>query len=284
MAVNSVGDNHNNAGSLDRHEGQDETDQNQLPFYKRKGFIPRFVLCFAAFLFLAINSVTNVAIVNAEIFCIQDKVINAIEGVNTYLRDNVTARNALLIIVALLLDISLFMLTYCWIVHGKTWRPVLTLFLFYLLKIICQNLFIYKYPENMIWEYPGFPSITVSYYKTKDFFFAGQIGLFLISAIELWSFGFKIFSVIAYIGILWNFFLMLALRGHYFIDLFSGLVAAHYFHMMSDHFHPYLNKIFSLESNKKEGDEVIVQNLNEDKSDKQEELNKTNTSQEILKI
>ena len=200
-----------------------------------------------------------------------------------------------MILVALIIDFCIFVLCYSWILYGKNWRPVLTLFMFYILKLICQHLFIAKYPESMIWEYPGFPSFAVSYYKNTDMFYAGNIGLLLICGIELWNFDFKIISGVAIVGIIFNFSLMVILRVNYFIDLFSGLIAAHYFHVMSTHFHKYLSKVVSLEKEDVENetpnyaDENLKNNFMDDsvnsKNEKTENLNKSiaSSTEENLK-
>jgi hypothetical protein len=234
-------------------------ENSTVPVWKRSGFWPRFVVASAALIFIGANSLTNFAVVNDDPECIVDKLFDMTVGLNTYFKDNVIQRNILMIVVALILDFSIFMTSYCWIMYGKTWRPLVSLGLFYILRCICQNLFLMKFPDTMIWEYPGFPSFAVSYHTTSDFFFAGQIGIFLVSAIELWAFEHKICSLLAYFGVILHFCMMIALRGHYFIDLVSGLMAAHYFHLMADYLHPYMNKIYNLDEN--EG--VINQENNE---------------------
>ena len=239
---------------------QEPPSQN-IPIYNQPGFWPRLVISSATLIFIGANSLTNFAVVNEDPECIVDKLFDLTTGLNTYFKDNVTSRNILMITVALVLDLSIFLTSYCWIMYGKTWRPLLTLSMFYLLRLICQNLFLMKYPDTMIWESPGFPSFAVSYHKTSDFFFAGQIGIFLVCALELWSFEMKICSIIAYCGVVLHFFMMVVLRGHYFIDLISGLMAAHYFHMMSDYLSPYLNKIYNLEENKAKDDKTESESL-----------------------
>jgi len=236
----------------------------RTPVWKLPGFWPRLLISSATLIFIGANSLTNFAVVNEEPECIVDKLFDLTIGLNTYFKDNIAFRNALMITVALLLDLSIFLTSYCWIMYGKTWRPLLTLSMFYILRYICQSVFLMKYPDTMIWEDPGFPSFAVSYHKTSDFFFAGQIGLFLVCALELWSFEMKIFSVVSYFGVGLHFFMMVVLRGHYFIDLISGLMAAHYFHMMSDYLHPYLNKIYNLDEGDNKSDDLKQKFVNEE--------------------
>jgi len=233
---------------------QDGIQETNTPIWKQPGFWPRLIISSGTLIFIGANSLTNFAVVNDDPECIVDKLFDFTKGINLYFKENVFGRNILMITVAVLLDLSIFFTSYCWIMYGKTWRPLLSLAMFYILRLICQNLFIMKYPDTMIWEDPGFPSFAVSYHKTSDFFFAGQIGIFLVTAIELWSFNFKIFSVISYVGVILHFFMMIVLRGHYFIDLIAGLMAAHYFHIISDYLHPYLNKVYNLDEDDKSED------------------------------
>jgi len=85
-----------------------------------------------------------------------------------------------------------------------------------------------SYPEGYIWEYPGFPSLMVSYLKTNDFFYSGHVGLPIILMSEFYvlkrfnMFGFCIFTFFI------EAFTMIATRGHYSIDLITGAIFAHY--------------------------------------------------------
>ena len=80
-------------------------------------------------------------------------------------------------------------------------------------------------------------------------------------ALELWSFEMKICSIVSYCGVVLHFFMMVVLRGHYFIDLISGLMAAHYFHMMSDYLSPYLSKIYNLDESELKDDKTESESL-----------------------
>ena len=93
-----------------------------------------------------------------------------------------------------------------------------------------------KYPEGYLWENPGFPSLMVSYLKTNDFFFSGHVGLPVILLSEFIKINKNIMAVLAFIIVILEFFTMVALRGHYSIDLFTGIFVAHYCHLMTDKF------------------------------------------------
>jgi len=62
------------------------------------------------------------------------------------------------------------------VIKGKTWRLPIVMVLFYFTRMVVQKIFLMKFPEGYIWEYPGFPSLTVPYGRTNDFFYSGHIG------------------------------------------------------------------------------------------------------------
>ena len=45
-------------------------------------------------------------------------------------------------------------------------------------------LFVMKMPDGYYWDYPGFPSLTVAYGNTNDFYFSGHVGGSVICACE----------------------------------------------------------------------------------------------------
>jgi hypothetical protein len=85
-----------------------------------------------------------------------------------------------------------------------------------------------SFPEGYIWDYPGFPSVMVSYLKTNDFFYSGHVGLPILMMCEFqilkryYMFAFCILTFFI------ESFTMLATRGHYTIDLITGAIFAHY--------------------------------------------------------
>ncbi len=108
------------------------------------------------------------------------------------------------------------------------------------------------FPKGFLFEYPGFPSITVSYLKTNDFFYSGHVGMPVILMCEFYflkryyMFSFSIFTFFV------EFFTMIFLRSHYSIDLISGAIFAHYiFQNVSKITHYFDNLTFNKLENRK---------------------------------
>jgi len=83
-------------------------------------------------------------------------------------------------------------------------------------------------PEGDLWDDPGLYSITVPYHDLNDFFFSGHVGTCMLITLEYraqrW---YKLSYFTSFILI--NQWIMLTLvRTHYCIDLFAGIIIAHY--------------------------------------------------------
>jgi hypothetical protein len=93
-------------------------------------------------------------------------------GLNAYFYSSPAAANALLILSSALIDgLGLFLLGR-WL-FGPTVRPFLGLVLLLGLRQIMQAICALPPPPNMIWHYPGFPSLLVTYNVGDDFSFRG---------------------------------------------------------------------------------------------------------------
>jgi PAP2 superfamily C-terminal len=146
-------------------------------------------------------------------------------GLNSYFYHSPAAANALLIISSALIDgLALFLLGR-WL-FGPSVRPFLGLVLLLGLRQIMQAICALPAPPNMIWHYPGFPSLLVTYNVGNDFFFSGHTAIAVFGGIELACLG-KRWLTIAAVGIvLFEIATVLILRAHYTMDVFTGLLAA----------------------------------------------------------
>lgn len=112
-----------------------------------------------------------------------------------------------------------------------------------------------KYPEGYLWDYPGFPSIFVSYLKTNDFFFSGHVGLPIIVGLESHNLNKKCFMMICFFTCFIEGFTMVVTRGHYIIDIITGMAIAHYLYMLVDNYLNFLDNYFPMVKSKNKEDE-----------------------------
>ena len=106
-----------------------------------------------------------------------------------------------------------------------------------------------KYPDGYLWYDPGFPSLTVSYLKTNDFFFSGHVGLPVLASLEFSVNNKKFLMIFAIMTAIIEFITMVFTRGHYIIDLICGAIIAHYVFMLVEKYVKKIDNYFSLGRN-----------------------------------
>lgn len=178
---------------------------------------------------IALNTFIGFALPSDDVDCLKDYFFIITANVNKYFDTHPKGRAALLIISSLGIDLMVFICFFHWAIYSTSWRLIMSLFSFYTFRAAIQFIFAMQFPEGYLWIYPGFPSLFVSYLKTRDFFFSGHVGFPVILALEWNRIKIYYMQVICYVICLLEFITMVFLRGHYSIDLVSGLVFSHYF-------------------------------------------------------
>jgi hypothetical protein len=146
-------------------------------------------------------------------------------GLNSYFYHSPAAANALLILSSAFIDgLGLFLLGR-WL-FGPSVRPFLGLVLLLGLRQVLQAICALPAPPNMIWHYPGFPSLLVTYNVGNDFFFSGHTAIAVFGGIELARLGKQWLTVVAVAIVLFEIATVLILRAHYTMDVFTGILAA----------------------------------------------------------
>ncbi len=175
---------------------------------------------------------------------IGDALHNLTAGLNSYFAQNPGAANALLVVSSALIDaLGLFLLGR-WLFGGSV-RPFLGLFLLMTLRQLMQAVCALPPPPNMIWHYPGFPSLLVTYHVANDFFFSGHTAIAVFGALELTRFGRKWITVSAALIVVFEISTVLILRAHYTMDVFAGIVAAISIANLSERISPRLDRLIS---------------------------------------
>jgi hypothetical protein len=106
------------------------------------------------------------------------------------------------------------------------------------LRQIFQALVALPPPPGMIGHYPGFPSLLVPYGVANDFFFSGHTAVAVLGAVELGRLGRPWLRMVGIALAIFEVTVVLALRAHYTMDVFTGAVAALYIAQVAERIAP----------------------------------------------
>jgi hypothetical protein len=162
----------------------------------------------------------------AQLLTEHDVLLMLFEPVNVFLNNNRRWANALLIASSAIMDV-LVGFVIVWSIVGPSFRPFIGLIILFGLRQICQALIALPAPPGMIWRYPGFPSLFVTYGVTNDLFFSGHTAMAIYGVVELalLGWGWWLIGLVVLVA-LFEIVTVLAVRAHYTMDVFTGLVAA----------------------------------------------------------
>ena len=173
-----------------------------------------------------------------------DALHNLTAGYNAYFSQHSSAANALLIVSSALIDALGLFLLGSWIFGGSV-RPFLGLFLLMALRQVMQAICALPAPPNMIWHYPGFPSLLVTYHVANDFFFSGHTAIAVFGAAELSRFRRNWLTLTAVVIVVLEVATVLILRAHYTMDVFTGIVAALWVARLSERISPGIDRLLA---------------------------------------
>jgi len=224
-----------------------ETSENELR-PSRAEMITKIIIIALSVGITMYNAVTGVILPSDEVGCIEDKTFEATAGINKYLTENDTARSLLIAFSSMLIDILMVSLFTRFMFFSKRWNIAISLLTFYILRSLVMAMFYMKFPEGYIFGWPGVYSLAVPYAKTRDFFFSGHLGFATIATCEFadmeskWLYRIGVFTIVI------EFCVMIVTRGHYVIDLITGIVFGHYISIMTERygtkFEDYIRTLF----------------------------------------
>ena len=175
---------------------------------------------------------------------IGDALHNLTAGLNSYFAQNPRAADVLLVVSSALIDaLGLFLLGR-WLFGGSV-RPFLGLFLLMTLRQLLQAICALPPPPNMIWHYPGFPSLLVTYHVANDFFFSGHTAIAVFGAIELSRLRRNWLTAAAVLLVVFEIATVVILRAHYTMDVFTGILAALWIAHLTEGISPQLDHLLS---------------------------------------
>jgi hypothetical protein len=158
--------------------------------------------------------------------------------------DNPKRADGLLIASSLVIDLLGFYLLAS-AIFGPTIEPFLGLFLLFALRQICQAFCPLPPPVGMIWRNPGFPALLVTYGTSSDLFFSGHTAIAVYGAVYL---GTHLGAIGIALGIFIAVFeitVVLILRAHYTMDVFTGAITALYVQQVAVKLAPFVDQWLS---------------------------------------
>jgi hypothetical protein len=158
---------------------------------------------------------------------IGDRLQTVTAPLNSYLQSHSSAANTLLIASSGIIDLLGVFLLAKWIFGGSV-RPFLGLVIVLGLRQLSQALVALPAPPDAIWHDPGFPSLLVTYSVANDYFFSGHTAIAVLALTELARLKRYWLTAFAVLVVLFEVVTVLALRAHYTMDVFTGIVTALY--------------------------------------------------------
>lgn len=142
-----------------------------------------------------------------------------------YLTANPRVANAALITSSIFIDLFGLALI-CAAIFGPTFAPFLAIIILFSMRQVCQSLCTLPPPPGIIWRYPGFPALLVTYHIGNDLFFSGHTALAVLGAIEAAHLGPTWLAAVAGVIAFGQMLVVLVLRAHYTLDVLAGAFAA----------------------------------------------------------
>jgi hypothetical protein len=182
------------------------------------------------------------------IYSFEDKIISQyLLGATNYISQNLYIRDYLLISSSIFLDIFMVCFSIVYVCKGNSWNPLVHMGLFYGLRgVVIQNIIIMQIYDTYIFEYPGFPSLIVPFFRAADFFYSGHSGCAVLLGLQLSDMG---YSEMKYFGFILGIFegmVLIVLRVHYSIDVIFGIIFSHYIYYISRYISKYLDMLYPM--------------------------------------
>ncbi len=165
-------------------------------------------------------------------------------GINSFFAAHSGAANGLLITSSAIIDALGLFLLGSWLFGGSV-RPFLGLVLLMAMRQVLQALCSLPVPPGMIWHDPGFPSLLVTYHVANDFFFSGHTAIAVFGAVEISRFRRKWLTSLAILVAFFEVTVVLVLRAHYTMDVFTGILAGLWVSRISERISPSLDRRFN---------------------------------------
>lgn len=168
--------------------------------------------------------------------CLHDTGYDLTASVNAELNHNKGLLTTLELTSSALVDFTSLSIMFYFYKVGTTIRYPVQLIGFYVTRAIVQGIFLFRFPENGVWDHPGIPSLSVPYGLTNDFYYSGHCGFMVMMSMEHFKMGNKKLPIFLLISVFYVAFVLIASRIHYTIDIPIGMLAGYYSHYITNYY------------------------------------------------
>jgi len=155
---------------------------------------------------------------------ISDGLHNLSAPLHTRLLERPRLANGILIVSSAFIDaFGIFLIAAG--IFGPSMRPFVALIILFIFRQACQALCALPVPRGMIWRYPRFPSLLVTYGVANDFFFSGHTAIAFLGAMEIANIAPGLAAAAFTIAAL-EAAVVVVLRAHYTMDIIAAVFAA----------------------------------------------------------
>ena len=140
---------------------------------------------------------------------------------HAWLTANPSAANLTLIVTSALVD-AFGLYVFYLSIFGPTLQPFVALLVLFGLRQVCQATCTLPMPPGVIWRYPGWPSLFVTYGTSNDFFFSGHTAIAVLGALQLAHHAPPWLAAIGAVVALIEAATVIVLRAHYTMDVVAA--------------------------------------------------------------
>jgi membrane-associated phospholipid phosphatase len=121
-------------------------------------------------------------------------------------------------------------------------RPFIGLLILFAMRQLMQMVCVLPTPEGMIWRYPGFPSLLVTYHVANDFFFSGHTAIAVFGATQIARIPRRGMLTLGIAIAALEMITVIVLRAHYTMDVYAGAITALWAALAADRVAPYVDQ------------------------------------------
>jgi len=133
------------------------------------------------------------------------------------------------------MDVMLLSFLIMFIMFWKSFRIFIAYTIFFLSRLLMQNIFFVGRPDGFLWSNPGIFSVAVPYPDINDFFWSGHVGTCFLLVLEYRACGWHKLSKCCLGVLIMQWVMMMVVRTHYIMDLMAGLIFSHYIFMIGEY-------------------------------------------------